>query len=407
MKCAPWLTLSVPRIILLSAIGCVLTVLVVSAIAQSSTLNVTSPTAVVTNARPTVGREQCSHRHAPMWQNEVMRWLPHFVSQPPVNWTVTQTELQQFLEEMKPRRGGSSIAIHVAHNQIHLPPDIKHSGQLHIWLQGMIQLLSRSLAACPLAPDHPDVRFILSTSDWPIAHKATFQVPPPVLGTTTTRLHWDIPVPGSVLHTWKPAAVNVTWSERKDVAFFRGSPTCFNYSIPTHCPRFLAWKHGQLFPGELDVGITRFMNITAAAGQVVTPSVPIAEHARFRYLLSFDGHSYARRFAEIMDLGSTVLKADSILGYEEFYYPLLQEWVHYVPFVCQHESCNIADVVRSLRRQPARAEWIANNLKAFAEDALSAASVNMYWHVVLRNLIRMRQEHPWASAWDAIIERFG
>ncbi|RYE85313.1 MAG: hypothetical protein EOO65_00655 [Methanosarcinales archaeon] len=349
----------------------------------------------------------CSGALSHLWETIIRNYLPTNHSTRTNATAVAGVCVERFQAEMQARGGvhhdTSAIGIRIASNTIQLPPDIDFDEHLHGWLQGMLRLLERSLTNCPLPKNHPDLVFVLSTSDWPLVSKTAFPQAIPVLGTTTTPAHWDIPVPGSVLWTWKSHAPSRTWRSRQDVAFFRGSATCASYDDMLQCPRVLAWMHAQQHPCDVDVGITNRVDVAAMAGRAPARAAPIAEHESYRYLLSFDGNSYARRFAEIMGLGSTVLKAVSVHGYEEFFYPLLQEWVHFVPFECTPQSCDIAAVVRELREHADSAEAIAHNMQAFKERYLSPTSLDTYWHVLLLRLLRVRAEQPWASAWDSVI----
>eukprot|EP00955_Chlamydomonas_euryale_P082409 363718-Chlamydomonas_euryale.AAC.8 len=52
------------------------------------------------------------------------------------------------------------------------------------------------------------------------------------------------------------------------------------------------------------------------------PRVPMADHARFKYLLHLDGQTCSSRLEQLLVMGSLVLKEES--GYHAFYHHLLK-----------------------------------------------------------------------------------
>lgn len=58
-------------------------------------------------------------------------------------------------------------------------------------------------------------------------------------------------------------------------------------------------------------------------------SVRFEDHWRYQYLLDMEGNTYSQRFRSLLLTGSPVLKLDP--WFDEFFYPLLVPWEHFIP----------------------------------------------------------------------------
>ena len=205
----------------------------------------------------------------------------------------------------------------------------------HIWLQKMLCQLLVALAdedtqsIVPLE-DRP-VAFFLHSGDFPEASIEQWQRPMPTFGVTVSPLHWDIPVPSTVFWRFESGLRRLAsspgdfpWESKIEKALFRGSPSCYwrgrehLTGSPYECPRIAGWRESQMFPDDVDVGFASF-NASAQNPRpepplheyIGPPSMTIGMHRTHKYLLSFDGASYAMRYGELLPLGCVVLKQRS------------------------------------------------------------------------------------------------
>ena len=121
---------------------------------------------------------------------------------------------------------------------------------------------------------------------------------------------------------------------------------------------------------------------------------PFMNNCGYRYLLHIDGNVASSRLASELHLGGTVFKQDSFSS--EYFYPLLKEWVHYIPV-----AANLHDVPSKLawaKKHPRTAEAIAANGVRFAREHLHTKSIACYWWQLLRAFGELQDFEPRSSA---------
>ncbi|KAG2497132.1 hypothetical protein HYH03_004723 [Edaphochlamys debaryana] len=241
------------------------------------------------------------------------------------------------------------------------------------WLQsGLLQL--------------PDVIFLLNVDDNAprvCGPGKTCAVHPLSVGKTIdhTGPDEDILVPQLM---WQSNSYHyAAWGLKKDVAFFRGNTFCSgkwvnpvpNCSVA--CPRnYLAWRSDRdardnRQPRYLEAGIVEKADmwwlqdtnpLSRAAMEACNPEplpildrVPMAEHAKYKYLLHLEGITYSSRLNQLMLTNSLVLLQRQ--PFVEYFYRSLRPGVHYVPFwnVTPNATAgrldDIYDVIDDLRRR--------------------------------------------------------
>ena len=100
------------------------------------------------------------------------------------------------------------------------------------------------------------------------------------------------------------------------------------------------------------------------------PGIDMFEHAQYKYLVHLDGHSYSHRLVKLLATNSVVLKEET--ADLEYYYHLLEPYVHYLPFHFRVATPNYRLDVPPRRRQP-RLDSIVTNLTQVVHAARSAA----------------------------------
>jgi hypothetical protein len=172
------------------------------------------------------------------------------------------------------------------------------------------------------------------------------------------------------------AAEDVSWAERKPVAFWRGSSTGMRRKPERHwrsLQRVQLCEIAAASNGLIDAGLNKVVQATAeeaaeiAQAGLMRPSVPATEFRRYRYQIDVDGNSnsWAGLFIKLLT-GSPVLKIASPRDFRQWYYGKLEPWVNFVPV-----RADLADLqarVQDLRRDDARAQAIG---QAGAELAAS------------------------------------
>ena len=198
------------------------------------------------------------------------------------------------------------------------------------------------------------------------------------------------------------------WATKTSKAFFRGNPN--SHSRSRYALAHLV-KHGPekaKFAAALDVGLTWYKpehdyfatTTTHAAGSLPplseVPRVNESEHGHYKYLLSLDGHSYSHRLLKLLSLNSAVLKEAS--NEIEFYYHMLQPFVHFLPFSIkvQHErrwlsdiTTNVTEAVDYARRNDAQMRRIAAQAQELVHTHLCSEARLCYLHQLLTRYAKL------------------
>ncbi|KAG2452096.1 hypothetical protein HYH02_003130 [Chlamydomonas schloesseri] len=141
------------------------------------------------------------------------------------------------------------------------------------------------------------------------------------------------------------ALYHVPWHLKKDLAFFRGVPSCSRiweqtYQREEACARmhlaYLSERDRRAGNATaLDVGLADVYKVVGEKKS--TPyelptygRVPLDTHAHYKWLLNLEGFVAAYRMGQLLSMNSLVLHQRSY--FMEYFYRSLQPWVHYVPF---------------------------------------------------------------------------
>jgi hypothetical protein len=111
----------------------------------------------------------------------------------------------------------------------------------------------------------------------------------------------------------------------------------------------------SLFPSSLSLSLSSNLNKTTT----------------FRYLVWAPGNCASVRLALQLASDSLVLKIESS-GEQEWYFPLLKPFVHFVPIEANETFVGVEEGIRWAEAHPREARQIVLNANAFAEKFLSA-----------------------------------
>ena len=171
------------------------------------------------------------------------------------------------------------------------------------------------------------------------------------------------------------------WDDRRDVVFWRGSPTVRRHApdgTPTErldqIPRVAlclllrdfdgtdaAIMAPWGFPWEGGFTVDEQVAFFSAEG-IYRPALPMLRHSEYRYAIDIDGVASAWSLFEKMLLGLCIFKIGS--PFEQWFHPPLCAWQHYVPV-----SADLGDLstrIEWCREHPRQAREIAGEAQRFA-----------------------------------------
>jgi hypothetical protein len=166
------------------------------------------------------------------------------------------------------------------------------------------------------------------------------------------------------------------WSERVQVAFWRGATTGYQPDPKVgwrSLPRVLLCKICQEQPNLFDVGLSSVMHISdpnlvkeVRDSGLMRGYVPAKEFDRWKYQIDIDGftNSWPGLFQKLLS-GAAVLKVTSARGFRQWYYDRLKPWVNSVPVGSNMHD--LIDKVRWLRAHDDAARQIGERGAALAE----------------------------------------
>lgn len=185
---------------------------------------------------------------------------------------------------------------------------------------------------------------------------------------------------------------------RQPKAIFLGSSTGW-----IHGRRNAVVVAGMLHKDVLYSGYTQMIDLPAdgvpeesAALAKLKPRMDLAEQVqRYKYIINADGHCAAMRMRDLLASDSAVLWVES--NQIEWFYLLLQPYVHYIPVrLLPHETQDplrdIVDKVFWAENNPEKVAAIVKNANQFAKTHLSAHAFTCYSVQMLDEYARLFQD---------------
>lgn len=251
----------------------------------------------------------------------------------------------------------------------------------------------------PNLPNLPDMELIINCRDWPQinrhwGHKEKL----PVLSFSKTDDYLDIMYPTwgfweggpaislypTGLGRWdkhrisiKKAAESWTWEKKEGRGFFRGSRTSDERDplvllsrskpelVDAQYTKNQAWKSSQ-----------DTLNAEPAK------EVRLEDHCQFKYLFNFRGVAASFRFKHLFLCRSLVFHVGS--SWQEFFYPSLKPWVHYVPVRVGATQKELEQLIRFFAEHDDLAKQIADRGYEHVWNHLRMKDVECYWRQLLR-----------------------
>ncbi|XP_058042907.1 protein O-glucosyltransferase 1 isoform X1 [Ahaetulla prasina] len=246
----------------------------------------------------------------------------------------------------------------------------------------------------------PDMEMVINVRDYPQVPK--FMKPRvPVLSFSKTTEYYDIMYPAWTFWEGGPAvwpiyptglgrwdlmreklqssAEKWPWKKKISKAYFRGSRTSAERD-----PLILLSRGN---PDLVDAEYTKnqaWKSEKDTLGRPPATEVPLVDHCRFKYLFNFRGVAASFRFKHLFLCGSLVFHVGE--DWQEFFYPQLKPWVHYIPV--QSDLSNVRELLEFVRENDDIAQKISDRGRQFIMDHLQMEDITCYWEQLLKEYFK-------------------
>ncbi|WP_374550499.1 glycosyl transferase family 90 [Sphingobium yanoikuyae] len=188
------------------------------------------------------------------------------------------------------------------------------------------------------------------------------------------------------------------WAEREDKAYWRGTDTgAFRYKNIKEAPRVVIAQHSVENPELIDAKITQvelrpgweakqeFYNANRYMGMPDSQDRILD----FKYQIDVDGNtnSWPGLFLKLLT-GAPVLKVESEVGFQQWYYGALEPWQNFVPI--KSDASDLLEKLNWLRDNQFEAESIGRNGRELALSITYDQAIDDAVHVVDR-LVRINR----------------
>ncbi|XP_044298410.1 protein O-glucosyltransferase 1 isoform X2 [Varanus komodoensis] len=243
--------------------------------------------------------------------------------------------------------------------------------------------------------DLPDMEMIINVRDYPQVPKL-MKPKVPVFSFSKTSDYYDIKYPAwtfweggpavwpiypTGLGRWdlmrenlRSAAEKWPWKKKISKAYFRGSRTSSERD-----PLILLSRED---PDLVDAEYTKnqaWKSEKDTLGKPPAKEIPLVDHCKYKYLFNFRGVAASFRFKHLFLCGSLVFHVGE--DWQEFFYPQLKPWVHYIPI--KSDLSDVRELLAFVRENDDIAQEIAERGRQFIMDHLRMEDISCYWHRLL------------------------
>ncbi|XP_036323130.1 O-glucosyltransferase rumi-like [Rhagoletis pomonella] len=248
-----------------------------------------------------------------------------------------------------------------------------------------------------LLPELPDMDMVINTRDWPQVPSGLGDRIGPIFSFSKTKDYLDIMYPAWTFWAGGPAislhptgigrwdllresiskeAAKTAWSEKLPLGIFRGSRT----SDERDALVLLSRRR----PGLVDAKYTKnqaWKSPLDTLNAEPAKEVLFEDHCRYKYLFNFRGVAASFRFKHLFLCNSLVFHVGD--EWNEFFYPALKPWVHYVPLKSYPSEQDIENIIQYFLEHDNLAREIAERGKQFIWNHLRMQDVECYWKKLL------------------------
>ncbi|XP_047432441.1 protein O-glucosyltransferase 1 [Mugil cephalus] len=252
----------------------------------------------------------------------------------------------------------------------------------------------------------PDLEMVVNVRDYPQAPKWV-QPTLPVLSFSKTSDYQDIMYPAwtfweggpavwplypSGLGRWdlmrddlKKSAARWPWKKKESKAFFRGSRTSAERD-----PLILLSRED---PELVDAEYTKnqaWKSERDTLGKPPAEEISLVDHCKYKYLFNFRGVAASFRLKHLFLCGSLVFHVGD--EWQEFFYPQLKPWVHYIPV--KQDLSDVRELLQFVKENDAVAHNIATRGMEFILNHLRMEDVSCYWERLLTEFSQLLTYKP-------------
>ncbi|XP_068612510.1 protein O-glucosyltransferase 1 [Brachionichthys hirsutus] len=252
----------------------------------------------------------------------------------------------------------------------------------------------------------PDVEMIVNVRDYPQV-PSWVQPTLPVFSFSKTADYQDIMYPAWTFWEGGPAvwpiypsglgrwdlmredlekhAAQWPWKRKESRGFFRGSRTS-----PERDPLIMMSRD---HPELVDAAYTKnqaWKSEKDTLGRPPAKEIPLVDHCKYKYLFNFRGVAASFRFKHLFLCGSLVFHVGD--EWQEFFYPQLKPWVHYIPV--RQDLHDVRQLLQFAKENDAVAQEIATRGKEFILNHLRMEDISCYWERLLTEYSRLLAYKP-------------
>uniref|UniRef100_A0AAG5CQ80 Glycosyl transferase CAP10 domain-containing protein n=1 Tax=Anopheles atroparvus TaxID=41427 RepID=A0AAG5CQ80_ANOAO len=250
----------------------------------------------------------------------------------------------------------------------------------------------------PLLPTLPDMDLVVNCRDWPQVHRHWSKEKTPVFSFSKTAEYLDIMYPAWAFWEGGPAialyptglgrwdrhrksitdaAAKMPWERKESKAFFRGSRTSDERDA------LVLLSRAQ--PSLVDAQYTKnqaWKSPQDTLNEEPAREVSLEDHCNYRFLFNFRGVAASFRFKHLFLCHSLVFHVGD--EWQEFFYPSLKPWVHYVPVPVQNSPDELEALIRFFQEHDDLARGIAERGYEQIWNHLRMKDVECYWNKLLK-----------------------
>ncbi|XP_072240131.1 protein O-glucosyltransferase 1 [Leuresthes tenuis] len=183
----------------------------------------------------------------------------------------------------------------------------------------------------------------------------------------------------------KKSAAQWPWKKKEPKGFFRGSRTSSERD-----PLILLSRED---PELVDAEYTKnqaWKSERDTLGRPPAKEIPLVDHCKYKYLFNFRGVAASFRFKHLFLCGSLVFHVGD--EWQEFFYPQLKPWVHYIPV--KQDLSDVRELLQFVKENDAVAQQIATRGKEFILEHLRMDDISCYWERLLTQFSQLLAYKP-------------
>lgn len=178
------------------------------------------------------------------------------------------------------------------------------------------------------------------------------------------------------------ASHNWPWSEKKSIAFFRGSRTSSERDslvlLSREAPHLVdaQYTKNQAWKSPKDT-----LNADPAK------EISLEAHCQYKYLFNFRGVAASFRLKHLFLCKSLVFHVGD--EWQEFFYESMKPWVHYVPVSKEPSLNELKHLLEFFQNHDDLAREIADRGHNYIWEHLKMKDIHCYWRKLLRKYAKL------------------